>query len=91
MVGEGAVYSSLDAESTELSWKVISSIYGVGVGICAVLAIIEFTGVAKGVADFTNSWLMFVPFVPCCFYGLARLYLQKPQPPPATLESKKER
>ena len=85
------MYSSLDAESTELSWKVISSIYGVGVGICAALAIIEYTGVAKGVADFTNSWLMFVPFVPCFLYGLARLYLQ-PQSPSTTLkESKKER
>ena len=94
MVGEGAVFvslSSLDAESTELSWRVISSIYGVGVGICAVLAIIEFTGVAKGVADFTNSRLMFVPFLPCFLYGLARLYLQKSQPPPAAVESKKER
>jgi hypothetical protein len=91
MVGESAVYSSLDAASTELSWRVISSIYGVGVGICAALAIIEYTGVAKGVADFSNSWLMFVPFVPCFVYGMARLYLQ-PQPPSTrNEESKKER
>lgn len=89
MVGEGAVYSSLDAESTELSWKVISSIYGVGVVICAGLAIIELAGWHAD--TFRNAWLMFVPFVPCCVYGLARLYLQKSQPPPAALESKKER
>ena len=88
MVGEGAVYSSLDAESTELSWKVISSIYGVGVVICAALAIIELAGWHAD--TFRNAWLMFVPFVPCWLYGLARLYLQ-PRSPPAALESKKER
>ena len=89
MVGEGAVYSSLDAESTELSWKVISSIYGVGVVICAALAIVELAGWHAD--TFKNAWLMFVPFVPCFVYGMARLYLQ-PQPPSTrNEESKKER
>ena len=81
---------ALDAETSDLSWRIISAIYGTGCVCCAALYLAER---AEWYGDtFVNSYLICVPFVPCLLFSLAKWRLQASIPPlPAREESKKER
>ncbi|KAL1530685.1 hypothetical protein AB1Y20_001585 [Prymnesium parvum] len=57
----------------ELSWKVVSILYALGVALCVLFAILQVVWNIESVRGF---WIIFSPFAPCLVYGLYRYRLQ---------------
>ena len=62
-----------EKEAQELNWKVVSIIYSLGSGLCALFALLQYGFSSDQVKGF---WLIFAIFPPALIYGLLQYSAQ---------------